>query len=480
MLFFQQHSEFVEKDNRQQRPHTPVTAETLTRKHEAMAPVQLVKGKTVLDLGSCIGASGHWVLSNGATKYTGVEFQKEYVESSRTLLSKHWSTDQFQIIHADLEKFLAETVEKYDVVLACGIIYGFLNTHGLLKSISNIANHCVIVDTSYPTELTHYRSSVIDIVNIQHMIKSDGESSYLGLGARPSPAALHRLMQNLGFENKENLIFPKRVTDNQVHDTYHDLVDREHGVKTPARYIMRFFKTGERSNSAIENLIANKNVVAMPGLPNMIKDIPQWEFDEEVANRFQREAETHIPDYQKVIDLSIEIIENKFKRTDISIIDVGSALGHTLDCLKNKGFDILKGVEASTAMIEKSKHKELITHSRSFPTGKYNVVLVHWTLHFIKEREKYLRDIYDNLEDGGILILTDKMAQDTVSKDLYYKWKVSNGVSWEVIKEKEQKLVDILDALPISWYLDTMSKIGFKNINLVNSRFNFNTLISSK
>jgi tRNA (cmo5U34)-methyltransferase len=312
------------------------------------------------------------------------------------------------------------------------------------------------------------------------MIKSDGESSYLGLGARPSPAALHRLMQNLGFENKENLIFPKRVTDNQVHDTYHDLVDREHGVKTPARYIMRFFKTGERSNSAIENLIANKNVVAMPGLPNMIKDIPQWEFDEEVANRFQREAETHIPDYQKVIDLSIEIIENKFKRTDISIIDVGSALGHTLDCLKNKGFDILKGVEASTAMIEKSKHKELITHSRSFPTGKYNVVLVHWTLHFIKEREKYLRDIYDNLEDGGILILTDKMAQDTVSKDLYYKWKVSNGVSWEVIKEKEQKLVDILDALPISWYLDTMSKIGFKNINLVNSRFNFNTLISSK
>jgi len=101
-------------------------------------------------------------------------------------------------------------------------------------------------------------------------------------------------------------------------------------------------------------------------------------------------------------------------------------------------------------------------------------------LHFIKEREKYLRDIYDNLEDGGLFILTDKMSQDTVSKDLYYRWKVSNGVSWEVIKEKEQKLVDILDALPIGWYLDTMSKIGFKNINLVNSRFNFNTLISSK
>lgn len=480
MLFFQQYEEFVERDNRQQRPHTPVTAETLTRKHEAMVPKQLVEGKTILDLGSCIGASGHWVLSNGAVSYTGVEFQKEYVDLSNELLSKYWSKEQFKIIHADLEKFLIETIEKYDVVLVCGILYGFLNTHGILKSISNIANYCIVVDTSYPTELTHHRSSVIDIVTVQHMIKSDGESSYMGLGARPSPAALHRLMKNLGFENKENLIFPKRVSDHSIHDAYHDLVNRDAGIKTPARYIMRFFKTGEKLNSAIENLLENTNVVSLPNLPNMVKDIPQWEFDEEVAGRFQQEAKNHIPDYQKVIDLSIEIIENKFKRTDVSIIDVGSALGHTLSCLSNKGFNIIKGVEASSAMIEKSKHKELVIHSKNFPTGKFDAVLIHWTLHFIKEREKYLRDVYDNLTEGGLLILTDKMLQDTVSKDLYYKWKVSNGVSWEVIKEKEQKLVGILDSLPLDWYLDTLAKIGFKNTNLVNSRFNFNTLISSK
>lgn len=480
MLFFQQYSEFVERDNRQQRPHTPVTAETLTRKHESILPKQLVEGKTVLDLGSCLGASGHWALSNGATKYTGVEFQKEYVNLSKELLLTYWHEDQIQIIHADLEKFLEETIEQYDIVLACGIIYGFLNTHGILKLISKVAKYCIIVDTSYPTELTHHRSSVIDIVGIQHMIKSDGESSYLGLGARPSPAALHRLMKNLGFENKENLIFPKRISDNKIHDAYHDLVNRDYGVKTPARYIMRFFKSGEKFNSAIENLLENKNIVALPNLPSMIKDVPQWEFDAEVAGRFQREAETHIPDYQKVIDLSIEIIQNKFKRTDLNIIDVGSALGHTLECLKNKGFNSIHGVESSSSMIEKSKFKDKIIHSRFFPKGEFDVVLAHWTLHFVKEREKYIRDIYENLKEDGILILTDKMSQDTVSKDLYYKWKVSNGVSLEIIKEKEQKLVGILDSLPIEWYLDTLSRVGFKKINLVNSKFNFNTLICSK
>jgi 2-polyprenyl-3-methyl-5-hydroxy-6-metoxy-1,4-benzoquinol methylase len=480
MLFFQQYNEFVEKDNRQQRLHTPVTAETLTRKHEAMAPPQILNGKTVLDLGSCIGASGHWVLSNGATKYTGVEFQKEYVDISKSLLSKYWSNDQFRIVHSELEKFISESIEKYDIVLVCGIVYGFLNTHGILTAISKVANYCIIVDTSYPTELTHHRSSVIDIVNIQHMIKSDGTSSYLGLGARPSPAALHRLMKNIGFDNTENLIFPKRLSDISIHDAYHDLINREHGIKTPARYIMRFFKTGEKYNSAIENLLENKNVVDLPNIPAMIKDTELWEFDRSVAERFQKEAETHIPDYQKVIDISIEIIENKFKRYDVSIIDVGSALGHTLHCLKNKGFDNVKGIEASLAMIEKSRYADLIIHSRLFPNEKYNVVLAHWTLHFIKEREKYLRDIYHSLEKDGILILTDKMFQDTVSKDLYYKWKMANGVSWEEIKEKEKKLVNVLDSLPIEWYLDTLSTIGFKNINLINSRFNFNTLIASK
>lgn len=480
MLFFQEFNEFVERDNRQQRPHTPVTAETLTRKHEAMAPRKILEGKTILDLGSCLGASGHWALSNGAISYTGVEFQKDYVELSKELLSKYWTTDQFTIVQTDLENFLQHIDKQFDVVFACGIIYGYLNTHGILKLITNVAKECVIIDTSYPTELTHHRSSIIDVVSIQHMIKSDGQSSYLGLGSRPSPAALHRLMKNLGFENRENLIFPKRLSDKSVHDAYHDLVNREHGVKTPARYLMRFYRVQERFKSAIENLIDNTNVVALPNVPSLIKDKSSWEFDAEIASRFQREAETHIPDYQKVIDLSIEIIENKYINRDVSIIDVGSALGHSLHCLYNRGFYNIAGVESSSAMIEKSKHKELIIHANHFPNKQFDVVLAHWTLHFVKEREKYLRDIYDNLNDNGILILTDKMTQDKVSKDLYYKWKLSNGVSWEIIKEKEQKLIGILDSLNLEWYLDTLAKVGFRNINIVNSRFNFNTILCSK
>ena len=32
-----------------------------------------------------------------------------------------------------------------------------------------------------------------------------------------------------------------------------------------------------------------------------------WEFNEEVANRFDQEAKTNIPDYERVIDLCLNI-----------------------------------------------------------------------------------------------------------------------------------------------------------------------------
>jgi hypothetical protein len=42
------------------------------------------------------------------------------------------------------------------------------------------------------------------------------------------------------------------------------------------------------------------------------ENIVPWEFDKTVAHIFQAHALKHIPDYQKVIDLSIQITLNIF------------------------------------------------------------------------------------------------------------------------------------------------------------------------
>lgn len=484
MLFFQKYFKFIESDNRQVRPNTPVTAETLTYKHEVMAPQSLIEGKTILDLGSCLGATGHWCLSHGAVSYTGVEFQQLYVDNSILLLGEYWDSDKFKIIKDEIEHFLENTTDKYDVVFACGMLYGFLNTHRILELITKVTNNCVVIDSSYPTELSHYRTPIIDIVINQHMIKSDGEDSYKsyqGMGARPSPSALHRLMTNFGFKNTENIIFPKRVSDKQIHDAYHDLVDRKYGIKTPSRFIMRFYNdTSVKANSVLENLVADTNLVGMPIVPPLMKIQSAWEFDKSVADRFQQEAETHIPDYQKVIDLEISIIKQKFKSADIKIVDVGSALGHTLDNLYSNGFANIYGVECSQAMIDQSKHNDKVLYSDTFPADKFDVVLANWTIHFIKEKEKYLASIFESLNDDGVLMLSDKMIQHPIIKNMYYQWKLSNGVPLEIIKEKEQKLVGIMLSETLEAYLEMLHRIGFSKVDLINSRFNFNTLLCCK
>lgn len=479
-MFFQNHPEFVDLDNRQNRIHTPLTYETLTNKHEKMAPEELIRGKTILDLGSCLGATGHWALTHGSSYYTGIEIQNYYVEKSNELLSKYWNKENYHIVQDEIINFLSTTNEQYDIVFACGVIYGFLNTYGFLDLTTRVAKECVVVDCSYPTQMTHGRATIIDIVNIQHMIKSEDHRSYLGLGARPSPGALNRLMLNFGFENKENILYPKKLDDSKIHDTYHDIIKRDAGINTPARYLMRFFRTDKKIKSTVENLIDDTRVVDLPITPALIKENKPWSFDKEVADRFQKEAETHIPDYQKVIDMSIDYVNKHWKTKDIKIIDVGSALGHTIGCFLNAGFSDVRGVEKSQQMIEKSKFSDRIIFSENFPKERFHAVVANWTIHFIEDKYLYLKDIYDRLSDNGILILTEKMIQTEITKNEYYDFKRSNGVSDEIIYEKEKKLQGVMFVESLSFYLNLLERLGFKSVEMINSRYNFNTLICIK
>ena len=82
MSFFTQFPEFVAQDSRKDRGFSPVTIETLDNRHLVTTPKWLVEDMTVLDLGSCLGATGHWSLSQECKHYTGVEVQPELASTS--------------------------------------------------------------------------------------------------------------------------------------------------------------------------------------------------------------------------------------------------------------------------------------------------------------------------------------------------------------------------------------------------------------
>ena len=204
-----------------------------------------------------------------------------------------------------------------------------------------------------------------------------------------------------------------------------------------------------------------------------------WEFNEEVANRFDQEAKTNIPDYERVIDLCLNIAKIKGFSFDINVVDVGSATGHTVDKFIQAGYQYTWGVESSQFMIDKSLHKQNIILSDKFPTIPCEMVMANWTLHFVKQRREYIKSIYDNMT-GGVFVLTDKTTQTKEIKELYYQFKVFNGVSKEYIIKKEEQLKGYMALASVDWYLNTLKEVGFKNIQIINASLGFVTFYAEK
>jgi SAM-dependent methyltransferase len=485
--FFEQYPDFVDLDSRKNRGVSQVTFETLDNRHAVMAPAGLISNKTVLDLGSCLAATGHWCLAHGASHYTGVEIQPEMIKNSEHLMSKYWETDKFLIVGQDIRDFLDDCIKvekKFDIVFMIGSIYAFLDTYGVLKKLSEVAAETIVIDSIYPLFMSSPDISIVQITRDQHINGSTGTSVFSGAGARPSPAAMRIMMESLGFRDHQGLIFPDPLVDNTVHDSYTTVLRRPPGLASlPVRYLLRFTKNSATNIKQVGDMVKlnipsqSESMLDKPKMPSI--DI--WKFDDKVADRFQDEANAHIPDYTRVIDLCVDYTKIVHKNNkDIKIIDVGSALGYTIDKFKQSGYKNVFGVDNSPSMQSKSLHSESVIISDSLPTGPWDCVIANWTLHFIKERESYLRSMFEQLSPSGLVIISDKMTHSVETENLYHNFKRNNGVSEEIIQSKKLSLVGILTCMPLTWYLETMHKIGFVDIQVINTRYMFSTIYAKK
>jgi hypothetical protein len=231
--------EFIAADPRRNRPDGKgvgytVTPEFMLLRHQALLPKQLVEGKTILDLGSCIGASGAWCLSQGAASYTGVEINADFARQSAVCLEKYYDPRRWRIDARSIEAFLGAAQETFDLILASGILYGSADPIGLLTQISRKTG-CVVIENMhqhvYLDLLTGpTRSAMLRDPQIVHCLENapyiavapqgmlgDGPQTVFFQGFNPSMGALKVLFQSLGF-------------------TYNDAVNRALKASIPTLY----------------------------------------------------------------------------------------------------------------------------------------------------------------------------------------------------------------------------------------------------
>lgn len=218
-------------------------------------------------------------------------------------------------------------------------------------------------------------------------------------------------------------------------------------------------------------------------------DVEEWVFGAEIANRFTDEAEKHIPDYWKVIELTINILKDNVPK-DGYIIDVGCASGNTLLYLYKHGFKNLFGIDSSQEML-KVASKNLSKVDNDFPSRlfqsktfvknmTFDAILCNWTLHFIQERQEYLKAIFDSLVSNGLFILTEKTLQSTIIEDKYILFKQKKGLSNEEIERKKQQLEGVLRPLSVTQNLELLTKTGFYQIEIINAKLGFVTFLCIK
>jgi SAM-dependent methyltransferase len=487
MMFFEQYKEFVDADPRKDRAMVQVNYETMTKRCEVSLPKWLIEGKSILDLGSCYGAYGQWALMNGAKNYTGVELQKQFADASIEMLSKYHTN--FGVIQEDALQFLRNSSylnEKYDIIIAAGLIHGYTDVVELLRLMSLVSEEYIIIESMEVDEPTYPRIEFKPYRMVVPKEKQDSTYRYSeGFTAIAGFKAVSFILYESGFVNDGGRLLPEKITTSL--DAYNTPIAdyKTNNFKDPAtitveRYIGRFKKQETKPLSLQHNTITgNSNLLPKELKSKTISAFEPWKFDDSVAKRFQQEARTNIPDYERVLGLCLGVANKKFNK-NISVIDVGSALGHTLDIFIKDGFKSVVGVDNSTEMINNSLHKQKVKYSDKLPKGNYDMVMANWTLHFVNERKEYIQDVYDNMNTGGVFILSEKTPQDETIKEMYYDFKRNNGITDEYIYEKEEKLKGYMNLLPIRWYLDTLELTGFKNIQIINSRFGFVTFYCEK
>lgn len=190
---FDDESPFVLRDSRRHRPVLPTTAQSLNFKHGLLLPGAVVSGASLLDLGCCIGATGHWALSHGATSYVGVELQAGFADVAAELLA---GDPRASILRVDSEQFLDESPEQFDIVCALGLVHGLFDPIFTLRRAARRARHYLCFEDFGQNQ----PAPALIVEPLTPMPLAGEQAGTVGFGWSFSPQAMVPIMEFLGFE----------------------------------------------------------------------------------------------------------------------------------------------------------------------------------------------------------------------------------------------------------------------------------------
>jgi len=209
-----------------------------------------------------------------------------------------------------------------------------------------------------------------------------------------------------------------------------------------------------------------------------------FEFNDEVAAVFDDMLVRSVPFYLEQ-RLLIEEIVQKFWLSGTTVYDLGCSTATALIRLAKTMDPSARfvGYDNSKSMIERAREKakvegledrielryaDLNNDLSKFSLENASVVTMCWTLQFIRplKRDAIIRWIYQNLADGGALIVTEKILTNDSNMnrffiDFYYNFKRRTGYSEEEILRKREALENVLVPYRVDESFELFRRNGF-------------------
>ncbi|MDU5715434.1 MAG: carboxy-S-adenosyl-L-methionine synthase CmoA [Citrobacter freundii] len=214
-----------------------------------------------------------------------------------------------------------------------------------------------------------------------------------------------------------------------------------------------------------------------------IASLGDWTFDERVAEVFPDMIQRSVPGYSNIISM-IGMLAERFVQPNTQVYDLGCSLGAaTLSVRRNIHHENCKiiAVDNSPAMVERCRRHRNITIENA------SMVVLNFTLQFLEppERQALLDKIYQGLNPGGALVLSEKFSFEDANVgellfNMHHDFKRANGYSELEISQKRSMLENVMLTDSVETHKARLHQAGFEHSELWFQCFNFGSLVALK
>ncbi|WP_258807239.1 carboxy-S-adenosyl-L-methionine synthase CmoA [Pseudidiomarina sp. CB1] len=232
-----------------------------------------------------------------------------------------------------------------------------------------------------------------------------------------------------------------------------------------------------------------------------LTQVSDFAFDQRVVEVFPDMINRSVPGYQSILQ-GLHQLTRRYAQADSTLYDLGCSLGAATLAMR-QGAQALTGVrmvavDNSEAMVERCRlHLEgyrsaipvevICEDIRDTQIVDASVVTMNFTLQFVppEQRQAVLQTIYDGLNPGGVLLLSEKFksenaAMDEVLVDLHHEFKRANGYSELEISQKRAAIENVMRIDSLETHTQRLKEVGFSAVQVWFQCYNFAALIAVK